>query len=604
MSRSGGDPGSPDSRTPPRAARGAAIAGLLTLGLAAFAAAAFPAAAVGAGPPARSLGGVAINPTAEQELLRLQEQWLRWIGAFYQGDAERAARVTGELLATAGRLGMSRLPDLSLGALARGVGAARDGDFDRARWALAAAERLDPGRPETAFAEATVARLGGRFAGAAAATVRGGWRLLADPADRGLALGDLGLYALFALLAAGLLFLALGMAVHGVSLLADLTRLLPPALPRPVAYGLAVVLLAWPLALPGGGVVALALYGSVLLWGYCAVSERVVLVLLWVVLALAPFALAEQRLRTEAALSPPARALDRLVAGRLYGGLFTDLGVLGSLLPEAPAVLELQADLQRRLGDPEAARALYRRVQQAEPDNADVLLDLGAYYFYKRDYGGAIRYFREAGAARPGNAAAFFALSQAYSESYHFTESRRALEQAQLLDNERVGEWMSAPPTRRIPIFDHGFARVPEIRRALLAARQSTGAGPSRLAQVRRARTVVVMFVLALLAVAVTRARRHFVGAAGEAPPAGAGPGRWRRAALPGLASLRAGEGGRAFAAIALPIALLLLPLGRSVGYRLPLGYDPGAGAAWTLAAAGLAAIFLVRFGLAAREAV
>ena len=44
-------------------------------------------------------------------------------------------------------------------AVARAVEAARQKDFPRARWSLEAAERFDPGRPETTFATRFAARL-------------------------------------------------------------------------------------------------------------------------------------------------------------------------------------------------------------------------------------------------------------------------------------------------------------------------------------------------------------------------------------------------------------------------------------------------------------
>ena len=597
MSRSGGDrePVPCRPRRPRRRRRPAATVAV------ALALAGLCAPARAATPP-RSLGGIEINPGAEQALVQIQELWLRWIGALYQQRPERADGIVDELLITVRRLGMSRLPDLSLGALARAVEAARDGDFTRARWALAAAERLDPGRPETAFATATVARLKGRYASAAVAAARGWWRLLALPAERRLWLHDLALYALYVLLASGLLFVALELAIHGAPLLVDLAHLFAVKLPQPVAYGLAVAVVAWPLALPHGAM-WLALYWSALLWAYGAVSERVVLVALWVVVALAPFGLAAQRLRIEAVIAPPIRALDGVVAGRLYGDLFTDLGVLRSVAPGDPAVVQLFADFQRRLGDPDAAHALYRQVQQAEPDNVDVLLDLGAYHFFKRDYGSAIRYFSDAAAARPDSAAAYFNLSQAYSESYHFTELRRALTQAQNIDYARVGDWVRSSATQRIQTFDRGFARAPEIRRGLLAARLDANAAPAHQALVHHSQTLLAVLGIALAALAVARARRSLAGAGGEGDDRGAGASRWWRALVPGLASVQVGEGGRALGAIAIPVALLLFPLVGSLGYRLPLGYDPGVVALWSFAATGLAACFAIRVWRTLNEA-
>ena len=205
--------------------------------------------------------------------------------------------------------------------------------------------------------------------------------------------------------------------------------LLAGKVPRPLAYALAVVrLLAWPLAPAARGDVAGALLvdpGLGLRRGQRAGRRR------------RPLAGGGARaLRPRRRSGCASRWRWRRRSGRWTasspGASTASCSPISerscSLAPDDPAVLQFLADFQRRLGDPDAARALYRRVHQAEPDNSDVLIDLGAYHFIKRDYGSAIRYFSDAAALRPDNALAYFNLSQAYSESYHFTESRRALE--------------------------------------------------------------------------------------------------------------------------------------------------------------------------------
>ena len=61
---------------------------------------------------------------------RLQDQWLEWLAASYQADAERAEAALRALLSDADRLDMRRLPDLSLGAAGRAVEFAARGDFE------------------------------------------------------------------------------------------------------------------------------------------------------------------------------------------------------------------------------------------------------------------------------------------------------------------------------------------------------------------------------------------------------------------------------------------------------------------------------------------
>jgi tetratricopeptide (TPR) repeat protein len=581
MSRSGADR---------RRAAGAALLALLsTLG---WLAAVPPAAAEVVSSPGAT--GVELTTPVRQNLRQLQEQWLQWIRA---GDAERAERAVDDLLATARQLGMTRLPDLSLAALVQAARAGDKGDFRRARWSLDAAERLDPRRPETAFAAARVDRREGRPLAALGELASGYQRLLFFPMERYLWAQDAVLWGLCLLLFTGGFFVAVQMATKGGALLRDVLRALEARLPGRAALVVAVVALAWPLLLPWG-LLWLLLYWSLLLWGYGSRSERSVLIGLWLLLGVSPFLISAQRRHLAVALSPPGRAMESLAQGRLYGGLFTDLGVLRSLLPDSPAVKHLLADVHRSLNQWDLARSLYRQVLEKEPDNTSALLNLGAYYFYKRDFANAIQLFQRAAASDPGSAAAQFDLSQAFNDSYLFDEARRALSQAQAIDAARVDEWTRKVDQQRVITIQGGMARIPEIRRQLLASAGSReGTATPRLDLFRRALSLALAAVMALLAVALHLARR---GKGYTEPPldlrlGGGTLDRWRRALLPGVAAAEAGEGGKTFLALLVPAALLTLPLAGDLGYRIPWGYDPGSLVPWIAALLGIAAYLAVR---------
>jgi tetratricopeptide (TPR) repeat protein len=253
------------------------------------------------------------------------------------------------------------------------------------------------------------------------------------------------------------------------------------------------------------------------------------------------------------------------------------------------------ADVHRSLNQWDVARSLYRQVLEKEPENTAALLNLGAYFFLKGDFGDAISHFQKVAAADPKNAAAQFNLSQAYSESYLFDESHRALAQARKLDDSRVDGWMRILSRQRVVTSNDGMGRIPEIRRQLLEAwsTQEEGRNP-RLKLTRRALPLAVSLFLVLLAVAVHLARRPF----GYAERPEAQPSRralWSRVLLPGLSSADAGEGAKAFLALLLPTALLMLPIFWRLGYRIPWEYDPGHLASWIAAISGLLLFFGAR---------
>jgi len=544
---------------------------------------------------------VELDPHVQQRLLDLQDHWIQWLAAFNQGDAERAGELVDNMLVTTRELGMRSLPDLSLAALVRGVEVARRGDFARAGLALDAAERLAPGEPETAFARAAVQRLEGRWFAAAGNLLAGYARLSTAPAERPLLVSNLALGAIYTLLLAGALFIALEMMVNGGRLVHHFGALVTRGrrtLPLAASLPLAAVLLFWPLLLPGG-VAWLVLYWSLLLWTYAALSERLVIVVVWLVVGLSPWAVAQLRERVAVELMPPVQALDRAVAGQLYGGLFADLGALSGLLTDEPAVEHLLADLHRRLGQSESARSLYRRVIAEEPGNVAAHIDLGTYYFYKDDYGAAIQYFEQASRTpSPLQALAYFDLAQTYGVSYHFEEQTTALESSRRIGDRSYGDWVDATGEGNVVTADGGFARVGEIRSRVsrqMAADEGEGRRVETLRQLWSL-AIVLAFAAAAVAFDATRRRWHLGGPGGVRSA-----NRWERLLLPGLSSLEEGRGGAAFAALLLPVALLLAALGGRWAFHIPLGY--AGGATLPLAVAALVVFFAARAWSVLREA-
>jgi tetratricopeptide (TPR) repeat protein len=546
--------------------------------------------------------GIEITPPVRQALQQLQEQWLQWVGASNPQGSQSAA---ADILATARQLGMERLPDLAFGALARAVQAARQKDFARAHWALEAAERLDPGRPEAAFATAAVARLEGNYARAFSALASGAVRLFSLPLERYLWLQSLLLWALTLLLLTGALFVGALMATRGAALFHDLAALGARRLPRPVAVGTALVFLCWPLLLPAGPL-WLAVFWSILLWGYASVSERTLLVSLWLLLAASPVVVAQQRRQVSLALSPPMQAMQSLQQHRLYGGLFADLGVLRSLLPDSPAVKQLLADLHRSLNQWEIARSLYRQVLEAEPRNTSVMLNLGAYCFFKADWSGAIDYFTRASVADPRSAAAAFDLSQAYAYSRSFDRGLAVLAQAKEIDSQSVDRWLRAADQQRVVTSAGGFARIPEIRRVLATGWSGQEAMPPHFELGRHGLPLLAAAAVAALAAGLHAAFRALGSTPSSPrwPPPRVPLGRWLRVLFPGLPSAQSGEGLRAFCALLLPTALLILPLFDRLGYRIPWGYDLDNSAAWPLSILGLLLYLAARLGWELRTGV
>lgn len=556
------------------------------LGLLLLLCAATPAAAQSSG---MSAAGIELTRSVQQSLKRLQEEWLQWTGAYIAGNAERAEEEQRQIAATVRQVGFHRVADFSLAAVAQALEAAAAGDTDRAAWVLEAAEQFDPGRPETSFAAARLARGQGRWARYVSLSIEG-YRRLFRSSHREVLVAGLLLWGLAVLLVACALFVLLEIAIRGSALYRDLHGALARRLGGGGAHALALALLVGPLALPAGPLLALLLW-SILLWGYQGRSERIVSAIAWLVVGVAPIVADAQVSRIAIAQSPPARALAAFADGRLYGGFFSDLAVLKSALPDDPAVVELTGDVHRTLGQWEVARRLYARVLEAEPQNIPVLLNLGAYYFRKGDYARANQEFLAAADVAPPSAAAFFNLSLGYSESYLFDDSTEALARAKQIDAESVDEWVKTPNPNRVLTLNGSLSRSAEIRGKLAAVWSSDGAVASRLSALRRRGSLAAALGAALAAIGLhfVRRRRGYGKAVDWLPWRASSASRWLRALLPPLSRIELGEGFAAFATLLLLTTLALLPaIGRFV-VDLPVGPLPGGALPVAVAVLGFA---------------
>lgn len=557
-----------------------------------FAAAAlsFPGAPA---PAAVDAKGVEISTPVQQSLRRLREGWEQWTQLYLQDDREGAEAILDDLLSTAESLGLPRLPDLGIAAATYGVRAGRAGDMERAQWAIDAARRLDPDRPEIEFALARILRIRGDYPGMLFALVGGYGRLFGMPLERSVWLQNALLWLFFVVMLSGGLFLALLMATKGGDVLYDVRRVVAPPLPRLAGTVVAVILLLWPLLLPWG-LFWLVAYWTMLLWGYGSRSERVVLCGVLILVGVTPFLLAIQERYVEVALSPPMRAIENLEAGRIYGTLFSDLQVLASALPDEPAVTELFADIHRRFNQWEQARLLYVQIKENEPDNTAVRNNLGVYYHRSGDYAQAINHFQEAISIDPTRSEALFNLSQAYSQSYAFDKSGEALEQARVVDSRQVDDWMEASADQVVPI-NGGRQRLADVRRQLIAT--WGGDDATRIASSRRYLTLAAAFAVLLLAVTLHLVRRQLGYAIGSLDDDHGESNRWLKALVPGLASAERGRGIRAFLALFIPVALALLIFSRGLGYQVPVAYAPGVMIATVCGSAGLILFLVLRLG-------
>lgn len=567
--------------------------------LAFVAACAFSSVPLGAQTGAGPTANFELTRGTQHSLHRLQESWLQWVSSFYQDNPAKAEEALRALNANARQVGMTRLVDFSLGAAALGLQSGREGKYERAQWALAAAETLDPGRPEIAFARATLERERGSYLAALGATGTGFRRLLRST-ERTVFLADLLFWLLAVLWVAAALFVLVEVAAKGSAVVADLQHALTKRMPAASATLCVGLAMLWPLALPSGPL-WLLLYWSALLWGYESRSERWATVAIWVFVGFAPWLAAAGQQRVAVGLSPPMRALANFAEGRLYGGLFGDLQVLKAAIGSDPAVIELIADVNRTLGQWDEARLIYRKVLESEPQNVTVLLNLGAYHFRKADFAVANEYFLRAASTVPPPAGAYYDLSLSYSETYQFEESRKALAQAKEIDAEQVDRWIRTPNADRVLTFNGGLARREEIRRRLIDAWAETPSGGTAAGNGfdGLASLAGVGLAAALgLGLYLMRRKRGFGQPSSWLAWRSDPFSRWLRALFPALSQAELGEGGKVVLSVLAFALVAMLPLLFSIGIVVPLAGGLPASPPWVLFVLGL----LLYVGLCVRN--
>ena len=547
-----------------------------------------------------SVEGFPLTSSVRAKLATLQEVWLQWDSAFLRSDQDEAERATSVLLATASDLGMSRLPDLSVAILARALEAAGRGNVEPTRWALAMAEKLDPGRPETRFAGAAVSRIEGKYLGMFADLWRGYSRMARDSFLLADWTENLLIWSLTTLLLCGGLFLCLQIVVHGGAVVRDLTSVFTRGLPVALSYALALLCSIWPILLPSGWR-WLLLYWAVLLSRYASRSERVVVAAVVVLLLATPSVLRGQQDRVGVDWSASMRAVRGLETGRLYSGLFKDVELLLRALPENAAVVQLAADLHLGLGQTEFARTIYQQLLEEQPRNAAVHNNLGAYHYLRREYGEAIEHLETAMSIEPETAEPYYNLSQVHGENpVAIEEAVRALNKARQLAPERVAEWQKLE-RMYVSLRPSDSALFDEIRNALIGASRAESAkveaSPWTTAAGRRSLPLLGCLLIAgILLVLVSRIEGRPSSSATNVSL------HLTLVAVPGLASMRLGLGFRAFGALLLVLAPVVLLRAASLGYRVQWGFLPSSLIPWFLAGVALTVLFAVRWWLEPRQ--
>jgi tetratricopeptide (TPR) repeat protein len=384
--------------------------------------------------------GEATETTFRREV---RGQWFAWLAAHEEGDPLLASQKVEEIVRHAKKIGLKRLTDLSLAATLMARKELEQGNFDKARWALDSAIRLDPDLPEARWYRVALALRSDKI-GVPREFLGATRTVFVDLEGRRVLFVRAALLVVLTMAAVGAAFVILLVAVEVRRLFHDLTELTGGWVSRPADSVLAAGILALPLifALDVGWFL---LWLFVLAFGY---AERYVR---WAALAgLIPLVLVAPALDRAAATlavsaSPVLRGAEALQEKRYDQRVLDDLEAVKNLFPEDADLRFLLGCLYQQLGQNDRAVAEYSVAAQVSTVEVRALINRGDIRFVDGDFGAAQEDFQEALRRDPRDVRARYNLSLVYGETFRTVESQEKLTEARALDNTLVTQFLDSP---------------------------------------------------------------------------------------------------------------------------------------------------------------
>ncbi|HEY0789231.1 MAG TPA: tetratricopeptide repeat protein, partial [Thermoanaerobaculia bacterium] len=319
------------------------------------------------------------------------------------------------------------------------------------RWAIAAAERLDPMSPAISYAAADLAARRGDWVGAARSVAMGMIKTARDYSSRVLAQSDL---LVVLLMAVGLLTVVFSVTLalrYGRAAAHDFREMLGTRFSAGVTTVLAFGMLFLPLFL-WLGPSWLILWWLALFFAYATWKERALTVVLLLVVATIPILLERTSSRIAGLQSPVVRAavsaannsFDVEAVDRLHGLL--------EFMPEDPMLHLLIGNLYVQQGSDNDASIHYRRAVQLNDRLAGAHLNIGNLHFFTNDFTAAISRYERAATMDPTLALAPYNHSVAAGELNRFDEQARKLDEAQRRNRSLVNELTSGGSDRPLKV--------------------------------------------------------------------------------------------------------------------------------------------------------
>ena len=377
--------------------------------------------------------------------------WPQAASAADSGNLEAAAKKTSELTETGRANGLRTYPLYAVSAAALARQASKQGNKPAAEWATKAADALDPASTAVAFMRADAAAEEKNWGAALPALLRGFANIFRN--DRSLLLSRSD-FLITILLAIGLTAAIFALALfvrYGRAMAHDFRELLSSRI-----YGGSVSVLAFALLfLPiffWLGPAWLVCYWFIIFFGYAKPGERILIVVLSLLIAVAPVVL-DLTSHWIAGVDSPVVVSAMASEERSYQpDALRRLQELVNIVPDDTVLHLLLGNLYLQDGDEQQAGQHFQRSADLH-DNAGAHVNLGNLHFFNNDFATSVTEYNKAETLDPHLAIAFYNDSIALGELYKFDQQGQKLDLAKKIDRSYIEHLSSDPPAQKVVLY-------------------------------------------------------------------------------------------------------------------------------------------------------
>jgi tetratricopeptide (TPR) repeat protein len=361
--------------------------------------------------------------------------WSQAAASADAGNVDAAAKKTNELMEVGKLSGIRTYPlyATSAAVLARQTAQSNKPVAD---WANKAADTLDPGSSSVAFIRAEEAVESKSWGAALPLLARGIAGLFSHYRSRLLARSDSVITLLLALALTAAIFSFALLIRYGRAMTHDFREILGERLHGGSVSVLAFALLFLPVFL-WLGPVWLVFYWFIIFFGYAKTGERIMIVVLSLLLAIAPLALDWTSQRIAGIDSPVVMSAITSDERTYEPDALRRMQELVNIVPNDAMLHLLLGTLYLQDGNDQQASQHYQRSAELH-DNAGAHVNLGNLHFYNNDFATAVTEYNKAEALDPRLAIAFYDESIALGELYKFDQQALKLDQAKRIDRASI----------------------------------------------------------------------------------------------------------------------------------------------------------------------